>query len=71
MLVIYVDYGKVSFFNNLKEISDVTNKPLDYIINFPGVARNQIIENYYSVGDNEMEFILVEDLLNDYNFTTL
>lgn len=62
------EFGKKSFIKNLKDISVVTDKPLDFIVNFPGIAKTDINIKYYFVGDEDLEFNCIDDLLNNYNF---
>jgi hypothetical protein len=62
------EFGSKSFINNIKDISVVTDKPLDYIINFPGSIKIDINNTYYYVGDEELEFNFINDLLKNYDF---
>lgn len=62
------EYGSKSFIKNLKDISVVTDKNLDYIINFPGIIKAEIHNTYYSVGNDDLEFEFINDLLKNYNF---
>lgn len=62
------NFGCKSFYSNIKRISEVSNKSMDYVINFPGITRNNIIKEFFDIGDNEMEFILIDDLIQNYNF---
>jgi hypothetical protein len=61
------EFGSKSFYFNINDISEVTSKSLDSVINFPGINRNIIIQQYYDVGDNQMEFIFIENFLENYD----
>jgi hypothetical protein len=59
------EFGSKSFSKNLKDISAATDKSLDFLINFPDKAKADILNNYYFVGDDDLEFNFINDLLKD------